>query len=127
VLGDRVRIRQIVDNLLANTRIHTPAGTPVNLGVETIGSDVVLSVADQGPGISSSDQARIFERFWRADPARSRAKGGTGLGLAIVASLVESQGGSIEVVSELGAGATFHVRFPLAASNPNALDPQSSK
>jgi two-component system OmpR family sensor kinase len=74
----------------------------------------VLSVADAGPGIAAEDQERIFERFWRADPARTRSKGGTGLGLAIVASLVEAHGGSIAIESEIGDGAAFIVTLPLA-------------
>jgi len=114
VLGDRLRLRQIVDNLLANVRTHTPPGTEVRISVAREGGEAVLRVADTGPGIAPEDQERIFERFWRADPARTRSRGGTGLGLAIVASLVEAHGGSIAIESEVGKGAAFIVRLPLA-------------
>ncbi len=112
--GDRLRLRQVVDNLLANARTHTPAGTAVRVTVAREGGEAVLTVADNGPGIAAEDQERIFERFWRADPARTRSRGGTGLGLAIVASLVEAHGGSIAIESKVGAGAAFIVRLPLA-------------
>jgi two-component system, OmpR family, sensor kinase len=113
VKGDRIRLRQVVDNLLANARIHTPPGTPVHVTVTRGANDVEVAIADDGPGIPAADQARVFERFWRADPARVRSRGGTGLGLAIVASLVEAQGGRVGVTSEPGRGATFTVRLPL--------------
>ncbi len=112
--GDRLRLRQVVDNLLANARTHTPTGTSVRVTVAREGGIAVLTVADSGPGIAAEDQERIFERFWRADPARIRSRGGTGLGLAIVASLVEAHGGSIAIESEVGAGAAFIVRLPMA-------------
>jgi two-component system OmpR family sensor kinase len=113
VRGDRLRLRQVVDNFLVNTRIHTPAGTPVHVSAARKGNEVELAIADQGPGIPPEDQARVFERFWRADPARVRSRGGTGLGLAIVASLVQAHGGTVSVASQPGQGATFMVRLPL--------------
>lgn len=113
VRGDRLRLRQVIDNFLVNARIHTPPGTPVRVAVTRKGHEVELSVADQGPGIPPEDQARVFERFWRADPARVRSRGGTGLGLAIVASLVQAHGGSVSLASQPGHGATFTVRLPL--------------
>lgn len=112
--GDRIRLRQVIDNLLANARTHTPAGTPVHASITRQGPDVVLAIADEGPGIAGSDHTKVFERFWRADPARVRSRGGTGLGLAIVASLVGAHGGSVGVTSQPGQGATFTVRLPLA-------------
>lgn len=126
VLGDPVRLRQIIDNLLANTRIHTPSGTPVHVSVTRNASHVEVSVADEGPGIALDDQARVFERFWRADPARVRSRGGTGLGLAIVASLVQAHGGTIALTSKPGQGATFTVRLPLAPPEPTGVQPQRS-
>jgi two-component system OmpR family sensor kinase len=119
VEGDRVRLRQVIDNLLTNARVHTPAGTPVRVEVAEVGDRVEFRVADEGPGIAPADQARIFERFWRADPARARKTGGSGLGLAIVASLVEAHGGTVLVESAPGKGATFVVRLPRA----NAIAP----
>ncbi len=116
VLGDPIRLRQIIDNLLANARIHTPPGTPVHVAVTPSAGHVDVTVADEGPGIAPDDQARVFERFWRADPARVRSRGGTGLGLAIVASLVQAHGGTIAITSERGHGATFTVRLPLLGS-----------
>jgi len=114
VVGDRVRLRQIVDNLLSNARTHTPAGTPIHVAVTPGRSAVTVDVRDEGPGISEADQAKIFERFFRADPSRARSKGGTGLGLSIVASLVEAHGGTVSVESEIGVGTTFAITLPVA-------------
>jgi two-component system OmpR family sensor kinase len=114
VVADRVRLRQVIDNLLVNTRVHTPPGTPVHVAVRRDERQVDVVVADEGPGISQADQARVFERFWRADPSRVRRTGGTGLGLAIVNSLVQAHGGTVELDSAPGRGARFTVRLPLA-------------
>jgi signal transduction histidine kinase len=107
-----MRLRQVIDNLLSNVRTHTPAGTRVQASVTNQGTHAVIVVADNGPGVSPEDQEHIFERFWRADPARTRSKGGSGLGLAIVVSLVEAHGGDISLESTHGQGATFTVRLP---------------
>ncbi|MCX6020801.1 MAG: ATP-binding protein [Chloroflexi bacterium] len=114
VLGDRVRLRQIVDNLLTNARVHTPPGAPVQVAVRRDAEAIEITVADEGPGIAAADQPHVFERFWRADPSRVRRTGGTGLGLAIVASLVQAHGGVIRLASEPGHGSAFTVRLPLA-------------
>jgi two-component system OmpR family sensor kinase len=120
VVGDAARLRQVLDNLLTNAVKHTPAGTTVIVTVGTAvnartGRSVVrLTVADEGPGLSKDAAARVFERFYRADSARSRSDGGTGLGLAIVAALVSGHGGTVDVESEPGAGACFRVELPLA-------------
>ncbi len=114
VNGDPVRLRQIIDNLLTNVRIHTPANTSVHVTVATAEGYVDISVADQGPGIDAADREHIFERFWRADAGRTRSRGGTGLGLAIVASLVHAHNGTITVTSDPGRGTNFTVRLPLA-------------
>ena len=115
--GDRLRLRQIFDNLLSNARTHTPVATPINVSVTQVEGRVRIEVADRGPGISKDDQARIFERFWRADPARSRSGGGSGLGLSIAASLVDAHDGTIGVESEIGRGTTFVISFPLASKD----------
>jgi two-component system, OmpR family, sensor kinase len=112
VLGDEGRLRQVLDNLLDNARVHTPAGTPVEIKLEVAGEDVVLSVRDHGPGFSPGVAGRVFERFYRGDPARSRITGGAGLGLSIVAAIVEAHGGKVSASSPNGSGAVFEVRLP---------------
>jgi two-component system OmpR family sensor kinase len=114
VLGDRIRLRQMIDNLLANAWTHTPTTTPVRLSVRRRGQDAELIVADEGPGIPPEAQERVFERFWRADPGRTRKRGGTGLGLAIVESIVAAHGGRVDLASTPGRGTTFTVHLPLA-------------
>ena len=114
VTGDRMRLREILDNLLANVRTHTPPGTRTTLRVRQEGDEAILEVADEGPGLEAEDAARVFERFYRADPSRARDRGGTGLGLAVVAALVEAHGGRVEVDATPGAGATFRVRLPVS-------------
>jgi two-component system, OmpR family, sensor kinase len=114
VLGDEARLRQVAANLLANVRRHTPPATPVRVEVRTDGPTAVLEVADEGPGLPPDQAARIFERFYRADPSRTRAHGGTGLGLSIVAAIVEAHGGRARVDTAPGAGARFSVELPHA-------------
>lgn len=114
VSGDPLRLRQVIDNLLTNARVHTPPRTPVHVSLATEGPVAVLTVADEGPGIAEGDREHVFERFWRADRARVRSRGGSGLGLSIVASLVEAHGGTIAVATEPGQGAAFTIRLPLA-------------
>ena len=116
VLGDSIRIHQAVANLLANARTHTPAGTPITVTVENRESEVAITVADKGPGLSQADQEKIFERFYRADSSRARTNGeGSGLGLSIVDAVMKAHGGSVTVISELGQGAAFTLHFPIAA------------
>lgn len=114
VLGDEQRLRQAVANLLHNALEHTPANTPVEVGVRVEGDWAVLTVTDHGPGIPAEHLPRIFERFYRADPSRTRESGGMGLGLAIVASIAEAHGGSARAASEMGVGTTFTIELPLA-------------
>jgi two-component system OmpR family sensor kinase len=117
VPGDRVRLRQIVDNLLANVRAHTAPGTPATVTVRAGGDDTAeLVVADRGPGIPVDQQPKVFERFFRADPSRARDAGGSGLGLAIVAAIAAAHGGRAGVTSAPGGGAEFHVQLPLLHS-----------
>lgn len=114
VLGDELRLRQVAANLLANARQHTPPTAPVRVGVRQENGSVVLEVADGGPGLFPEDAAKVFERFYRADPSRARSQGGTGLGLSIVAAVAEAHGGHARVESQPGHGARFWVELPSA-------------
>ena len=138
VLGDEVRLRQVIGNLMSNALNHTPDGTPIEVRVRSGNVDewrtaaaaagvrsapaegdvqpspaVVFEVADQGAGLTATQAQHVFERFYRGDQARTRP-GGTGLGLAIVASLVAAHGGRVWVESTPGQGATFRIAIPLA-------------
>ncbi|MEU4763623.1 HAMP domain-containing sensor histidine kinase [Actinosynnema sp. NPDC023794] len=108
---DPLRLRQVVDNLLTNAAVHTPAGTTVSVSVEVRGGSAVLRVGDTGPGIPPADQSRIFDRFYRVDDSRTRDRGGSGLGLAVVHSLVAAHGGTVELTSRPGA-TVFTVTLP---------------
>jgi len=112
VMGDWRALRQVVDNLLANVRAHTPSGTTAQVSVGRSGHDALIEVADDGPGISEQQAAVVFERFFRADPSRSRETGGAGLGLAIVATIVREHGGEVAAVARQGQGALFRVVLP---------------
>jgi two-component system OmpR family sensor kinase len=118
VLGDPAELHQVVANLLANARIHTPRGTAVTVALRGAAADrpagAVLTVADDGPGIPAELLPDVFERFARGDASRSRAAGSTGLGLAIVAAVVQAHHGQVEVASEPGRTA-FTVRLPTGA------------
>jgi two-component system OmpR family sensor kinase len=114
IAGDRDRLRQVVDNLLANVRAHTPAAAAIRVTLAREGASAVLTIADSGPGMDAETQAHVFERFYRADPSRARASGGAGLGLAIVAAVVAAHDGQVEVESRPGVGTTFRVTLPLA-------------
>ncbi len=112
VLGDNERIHQVVANLLANARTHTPNGSQIKVLLEQGVTETIIAVSDNGPGLSESDQERIFERFFRADPSRARTSGeGSGLGLSIVDAVMKAHGGYVSVQSKLGAGATFKLHF----------------
>ena len=110
--GDADKIYQVVTNLLANARAHTPAGTTITVSAFSDGADSFITVADNGPGLTAEDQARIFERFYRVDASRQRnSKDGSGLGLSIVDAVMRAHGGDVSVESELGKGAAFTLRF----------------
>lgn len=120
VVGDEDRLRQVVTNLVTNALTHTPAGTPVTVRVGVEGDRAVLEVVDRGPGIADEHREKIFERFYRVDPARARdhersPSTGAGLGLSIVAGIVAAHGGKVAILTTDGGGATFRVSFPLAA------------
>jgi signal transduction histidine kinase len=113
VLGDGDRLTQAVGNLLANAARYAPEGGLVRVRVVRDGDEAVVEVADSGIGVAEGDRERVFQRFWRADPARSRASGGLGIGLAVVREIVERHGGSVGAhASDLG-GAAFVLRLPL--------------
>jgi two-component system OmpR family sensor kinase len=116
VLGDEARLRQVVSNLVGNAVTHTPAGTPVRIGVGTVGAEAVLVIEDSGPGLSAEEAARVFDRFYRADTSRARTTGGAGLGLAIVRSIVAAHGGRVEIRSTPGRGAAFQILLPAVTS-----------
>jgi two-component system OmpR family sensor kinase len=128
VLGDAARLRQVLDNLLANARAHTPAGTRVTVRVGRTDDRGIVEVDDDGPGLAPEDAARVFERFYRTDESRSRRSGGTGLGLAIVAAIVEAHGGEVSLRTAPGAGARFTIELPLAPGRavPDAAAPDTS-
>ncbi|MGA5298594.1 sensor histidine kinase [Nucisporomicrobium flavum] len=109
--GDPDRLRQVLGNLLTNAIRYTDAGGHVLLRVREEAGEAVLTVQDTGVGIAAADLERVFDRFWRADPARQRATGGTGLGLTIAHRIVTDHGGRIEVTSSPGVGTTFQVIF----------------
>lgn len=113
VYGNFDLLRQCFHNLVANAVQYSPDGSRVGVGARLLTDAVEVSVSDQGVGIAAEDQHRIFERFFRVDPARSRNTGGTGLGLSIVRHVVENHGGDIRVWSRPGHGSTFTVRLPL--------------
>jgi two-component system, OmpR family, sensor kinase len=118
VLGDDRRLRQVLANLVNNALTHTPAGSPIEVRAGTSTLDgrpgAAVEVVDHGPGLAPEQAERVFERFYRADPARSPADGGSGLGLSIVAALVAVHGGTVAVDSVPGRGARFRVVLPLA-------------
>ena len=114
VTADPDALRQVLTNLLDNALRHTPPGGRISVAVEPSPGGVTVAVTDTGSGIAPEHLPRIFERFYRADPGRSREEGGTGLGLAIVKHLVEAHGGHVEARSTLGHGTTIRMFFPEA-------------
>ena len=115
VAGDETRLNQVVVNLLANTRAHAGAGTPVRVRLHVAADRVVLEVEDDGPE-AGAEPERVFERFYRADQARTRAGGGSGLGLSIVAAVSEAHGGRATAGSAPSGGALIRVELPLLAN-----------
>ena len=115
VIGDQPRLHQVVTNLLANARVHTPEGTKVvaELAVDEAADRAIISITDDGPGIPDELRSTLFERFARGDSSRNRATGSTGLGLAIVSAVVDAHGGELAVRSEPGE-TVFSVSLPLA-------------
>ncbi|GAA3657591.1 sensor histidine kinase [Microbacterium marinilacus] len=120
VRGDTQILKEAVGNLIANAIAYSPRGSRVGVGVRSVEGVVELAVTDQGIGIAESDQQRVFERFYRADQARSRRTGGSGLGLSIVKHAVSRHGGEVRLWSQPDRGSTFTVRLPL--SDPPVIE-----
>ena len=116
VLGERSQLLMAVRNLMANALSYSASGTRISVTVRQVEDLIEIDVKDQGIGIPAHDLDRIFERFYRVDPARSRNTGGTGLGLAIVKHVCRIHGGECLVWSEQGIGSTFTLRFPQAGA-----------
>ena len=114
VVGDEARLRQVVANLLSNALSHTPVTSTIEVRVAVRSATVELSVSDTGPGMSPDVLDKVFDRFYRADPSRTRDHGGTGLGLAIVTSLVEAHGGTVTCTSTVVGATIFTVELPVA-------------
>jgi signal transduction histidine kinase len=116
VMGDRDALKRVVANLLDNAVRLAPAGSRIRLATGSEGDRAWIAVADEGPGISPQDQPHVFDRFWRADKARSRADGGSGLGLAIVRQIIESHGGEVRLQSKVGVGSSFVIWLPVTSA-----------
>lgn len=112
IYGDRNQLLTALRNLLANAVAYSPVNTRIAIDCRVSGDIIDISITDQGVGIPASELERIFERFYRVDPARSRVTGGTGLGLAIVKHVCQNHGGECTVWSEVGVGSTFTLRLP---------------
>lgn len=128
VSGDSQILVEAVGNLIANAIVYSPLGSRVGVGVRADDGIVEIAVSDQGIGIAETDRERIFERFYRADEARSRRTGGTGLGLSIVKHATQRHGGEVRLWSRPGRGSTFTVRLPLIDAPPKPdIDKKSKK
>jgi two-component system OmpR family sensor kinase len=130
VIGDEPRLRQVIGNLMSNALTHTPEGSPIEVSIGSGTLDprahdsapaVTLDVTDHGPGMTPEQAHRVFERFYRADQARTRTTGGSGLGLAIVSALVTAHGGVASVRTAPDRGATFRIALPLAPEAQGGL------
>jgi heavy metal sensor kinase len=117
VRADRVLLRQAVMNVLHNAIRHSPPGTRVTIRCFPRGRLAVMEIGDEGPGIAPEQRERIFDRFYRVDPSRSRDDGGAGLGLAIAKRSIEQLGGGIELESELGKGSRFRISMPAESTH----------
>ena len=118
IVGDAGRLRQVLDNLLDNAVRHAPADSAVVVSAAAQNGSAVLRVHDSGPGLTREEQARVFDRFYRADASRARHSGGVGLGLTIAKAIIEAHGGTLAVESEPGSGCTFEARLPAEPRAP---------
>lgn len=124
VRGDAQVLGEAVGNLIANAIAYSPRGSNVGVGVKAVDEVIEIAVTDRGVGIAEGDQERVFERFYRADQARSRRTGGTGLGLAIVKHAVQRHGGEVRLWSRPGKGSTFTIRLPLIPPPDDQVQPK---
>jgi two-component system sensor histidine kinase SenX3 len=122
VVGNRDQLIMAIHNLIENAINYSPERTKVSVSTELVDGLIEIRVADQGIGIPESEQERIFERFYRVDPARSRETGGTGLGLSIVKHVAQNHGGEVKVWSKPGVGSTFALRLPRLIEPDEASD-----
>jgi two-component system sensor histidine kinase SenX3 len=114
VYGDEALLVVALHNLVANAIQYSPDNSRIGIGVSTMDGIVEIAVTDQGVGIPDDEKDRVFERFYRSDPARSRNTGGSGLGLSIVKHVAQNHGGDVRVWSQSGKGSTFTIRLPEA-------------
>ena len=124
VMGDQDALKRAVANLIENAVRLAPGDSRIRLAVGSERGMAWIAVSDEGPGIATEDQSKVFDRFWRADRARSRADGGTGLGLSIVRQLAQTHGGDVQLQSKLGVGSTFTIWLPVASSVSSDLTPK---
>jgi two-component system OmpR family sensor kinase len=117
VVGDPDQLLRALRNLLTNAALHTRPGGPIRVESHKDGTFVLVKVIDAGPGLAADEVKHVFERFWRADRARSRARGGSGLGLAIVAQIVRTHGGDVDFESSPEEGSTVTLRLPVAEAS----------
>jgi signal transduction histidine kinase len=122
VEGSALHLRRAILNLAQNAVRYSPEHSTVQITVGRVDREAVLAIVDEGCGIGPEDLPHVFERFYRADPARARDTGGSGLGLAIADQIVRSHGGRIEVTSTLRVGSSFVVFLPFAAASDRPLD-----
>ena len=124
VMGDQDALKRAVANLIENAVRLAPSDSRIRLAVGSERGMAWIAVSDEGPGIATEDQPKVFDRFWRADKARSRADGGTGLGLSIVRQIAQTHGGDVQLQSRLGVGSTFTIWLPVASSVGGDLAPR---
>jgi two-component system OmpR family sensor kinase len=115
VLGDRDQLVRVVRNLITNAAVHTAPGRPILVRSATDAGGALVTVADGGPGLPAEEAAHVFERFWRADKSRARARGGSGLGLSIVAAIIRAHNGSVRFDSTVESGSTVTLWLPAAS------------
>jgi two-component system OmpR family sensor kinase len=120
VAGDPLRLRQVVDNLLANVRSHTPSSVSCDVTLTEVGEHIVLEVADSGPGVQDYQLDRLFDRFYRVDDARTRTTGGSGLGLSIVHAIIEAHGGAMTASKNDPHGLIVTVQLPRVETEPTS-------